>query len=68
MSASFNEAIEWIALNDDEEAGDPQHPLVSECLVADLFGTSREHVSLCVQRARAYIARRQPIPRMKVRP
>ena len=65
QTATFNAAIEWIALNDDECAGDADHPLVSESLVADLFDTTTDHVCECVARFRAYVARGKNPPRMK---
>jgi hypothetical protein len=67
MAASFNEAILWIAQNDDALAGNPDFPLVSESMVADLFGTTTERVCICVHRARAYIRLGQPVPMMKAR-
>ena len=66
-AATFNRAIEWIALNDDSEAGNPELPLVSESLVADLFGTTTKHVCVCVQRFRAYEAEGKAAPRMNAR-
>ena len=63
---TFNAAIEWIAMNDDEAAGNAEFPLVSESLVADLFGTTTDHVCLCVSRFRAYESAGQVPPRMKV--
>ena len=65
-AATFNDAIAWIALNDDEAAGNPEHPLVSESMVADLFGTTAEHVCVCVQRFRSYNSEGRRPPIMKV--
>jgi hypothetical protein len=64
-TATFNAAIEWIAMNDDEAAGNPEFPLITESMVADLFGTSTEHVCVCVERYRAYVRDGQTPPRMK---
>ncbi len=65
MSARFNAAILWIAENDDEEAGNPEFPLVTEAMVADLFGATTDHVCFCVARARAYIAEGRKVPIMQ---
>jgi hypothetical protein len=67
-AANFNAAIAWIALNDDEGAGNPKSPLVTEALVADLFGTTTPHVCICVQRFRWYTAHGKKPPRMKALP
>ena len=65
--ATFNEAIAWIARNDDEAAGNPEFPLVSESMVADLFDTTSDHVCICVQRFRSYEKQGQTPPRMLAR-
>ena len=64
-AATFNAAIAWIALNDDEAAGNAEFPLVSESMVADLFDTTTSYVCLCVSRYRAYVAQGRTPPRMK---
>lgn len=63
----FNVAIEWIAVNDDEAVGNPEFPLVTESMVADLFGTTTDHVCRCVARHRAYQRDGQVPPRMKAK-
>jgi len=66
--ATFNAAILWIAENDDEAAGNPEMPLVSESMVADLFDTTYQHVCLCVARARECIAQGERVPQFSSRP
>lgn len=50
--ASYRDAIDWVAQNDcPGDDGDPAE-LVSACLVADIFGVSREKVGADVARLR----------------
>jgi len=62
---TFSAAIEWIALNDGD-AGNEDFPVISESLVADLFGTTPEYVASCVRRASAYFCKGMQPPRMKM--
>jgi hypothetical protein len=66
--ATFNDAIAWIAVNDDVGAGNPEFPLVSESMAADLFGTTADHVCFCVRRYRACCDAGEVPPRMNARP
>jgi len=55
--ASYREAVEWIALNDDNGAPDAREAdavagLISTILVAHLFGVERERVARDVVRYR----------------
>lgn len=55
--ASYREGVEWIAENDDagsDDAWDVERvaAYVSTCLLADLFGKSREDVARAVIRYR----------------
>ncbi len=51
--ASYREAVEWIARNDDTEWLNevPQHASVTACLVADLFGVDEGRVFKDLRRA-----------------
>lgn len=66
--SGFNDAITWIANNDDAAAGNPEFPLVTESMVADLFNTTTDHVCLCVTRYRAYVAEYKTPPIMRAHP
>lgn len=61
---SFRDAILWIAENDDCEAGNAELPLVSESMVADLYGTTTDHVTWCVRHVRVRLAEGLPVRRM----
>lgn len=67
MRASFNKAIWWIAGNEDEMAGNPECPLVSESMVADLFDTTTDHVCECVNLARQAIGEDLPYPTFRAK-
>jgi hypothetical protein len=51
--ASYREAVEWIARNDDTEWLNeiPQYASVTACLVADLFGVDEDRVFKDLRRA-----------------
>lgn len=52
--ARYKDAIAWIALNDDVDIGEPggAPPLISMCLVADLFDKEVEEVHRAVVKYR----------------
>lgn len=51
--ASYNDAIEWIAYNDDTEWLDCEYgsPSVTLCLVADIFGRTVEEATQDLRKA-----------------
>lgn len=56
--ASFRDACDWIAFNDDSGSPDAEKVevvagYISTCLVADIFGCEREKVARAVVRRRA---------------
>lgn len=67
MSATFNDAIDWLANMDGDAGTSGEHPTMCESLTADLFGTTTEHVQHCVTRARAYHDNGKPAPRMRAK-
>ena len=54
----YRAAVEWIALNDDEDLSEDHGWLITVCLVADLFGKTPDDVGAAVKRYRAKEARR----------
>lgn len=53
--ASYRAGVEWIALEDDPDAGDDVDNIegcISVCLLADLFGIDPHRVAVDVARAR----------------
>jgi hypothetical protein len=57
MRASYRAAIEWIALNDDVDLGDIDSPIITICLVADLWGKEAASVLAAVKTVRQKVGR-----------
>lgn len=62
---SYRAAIEWIALNDNPAAAEPEEALrgyLTVALVADLFAVSIERVAKDVAAARQNLEKQTPSP------
>ena len=57
--ASYRAAVEWIADNDDQDLGEPDSPLVSICMIADLWDKEPSQVHADVARRRRSAERRR---------